>query len=104
MRLLSARVTNYKRFRDTGTITFRDGMNVIVGQNDVGKTALVEALSLRAPSVPHRSILTLPESGMALDPFSRTTATFHLTSAEITRALATQGTVGVSSSRPEEDN
>jgi AAA ATPase domain len=57
----SVQVLNYKSFRDSGKIPLAEGFNVIVGKNDAGKSALVEALSLKAQSKPHKSLLSLPE-------------------------------------------
>ena len=76
------RVFNYKRFRDSGPIRFEAGINVLVGQNDAGKTALVEALGLRNASVPHRSLLA-PIPGQ-----SRIVAEMHLSSEDLRAALA----------------
>jgi predicted ATPase len=61
MQLQSVQVLNYKSFRDSGEIPLDPGFNVIVGKNDAGKSALVEALSLQAQSKPHRSLFSLPE-------------------------------------------
>jgi hypothetical protein len=60
MLIQSFRVQNYKSYLDTGEIKLSPGFNLIVGQNNVGKTALVEALSLQAPLNPHRSLKTMP--------------------------------------------
>jgi AAA15 family ATPase/GTPase len=43
--LQSFRVQNYKSYLDSGELKLSPGFNVIVGQNNVGKTALVDALS-----------------------------------------------------------
>jgi predicted ATP-dependent endonuclease of OLD family len=51
---------NYKSFKDSGTLEFSPGINIIVGQNNAGKTALLEALTLKLSKNPHRSTLTLP--------------------------------------------
>ncbi len=60
MYLSSFRIENYKSFRTTDVISLTPGFNVIVGQNNAGKTALVEALSLTGGNVPHRSLIALP--------------------------------------------
>jgi predicted ATPase len=56
MYLSKFRVENYKSFRDSGEIEFKPGINIIVGQNNSGKTALLEALSMQlyAPK-PHNN-------------------------------------------------
>lgn len=51
------RVHNYKCFLDSQELVFNPGINVIVGPNDVGKTALLEALSLGFSNVPHINVL-----------------------------------------------
>lgn len=58
MKVLSANIKNFKSFKDTGKISFSKHFNVIFGQNNSGKSAFIEALSLRAPNVVHRSALT----------------------------------------------
>ncbi len=57
MHLSSFRVTNYKSFHDSEKVHFEPGFNVIVGRNNVGKTALSEAISLRFLDKPHRSLV-----------------------------------------------
>lgn len=51
------RVHNYKCFLDSQELIFNPGINVIVGPNDIGKTALLEALSLGFSNVPHMNAL-----------------------------------------------
>jgi AAA domain, putative AbiEii toxin, Type IV TA system/AAA ATPase domain len=62
MRIKSATVKNYKSFpaSQTTRVVFSSGINVIVGQNNAGKTALLEALSLRPKNIQHRSLSTHP--------------------------------------------
>ncbi|WP_175425516.1 AAA family ATPase [Trinickia violacea] len=59
MRIASFRVQNYKCFVDTGEIKLTPGFNVFIGRNDAGKSALMEALSLRHTHNPHRSLETV---------------------------------------------
>jgi predicted ATPase len=58
---------NYKSFQDSGLLEFTPGINIIVGQNNAGKTALLEALTLNFGDVPHRSIKTLKTPLSTLD-------------------------------------
>ena len=44
----------------TAIIEFTPGINIIIGQNNSGKTALLEALTLKLSSNPHRSTKTIP--------------------------------------------
>jgi AAA ATPase domain/AAA domain, putative AbiEii toxin, Type IV TA system len=55
MRIDYIRIENYKCFRDTGKITIAPHFTVLIGQNNVGKTAFLEALKA-APALnkPHR--------------------------------------------------
>jgi hypothetical protein len=46
------RVRSYKSFLDSNDIELRPGFNVIVGQNNAGKTALAEALSVHFRNAP----------------------------------------------------
>jgi predicted ATPase len=58
---------NYKSFRDSGALEFKPGINIIVGANNAGKTALLEALTLSFEDIPHRSLKTAGDA----DPSSR---------------------------------
>jgi len=67
----SVQISNYKSFLDSEVIKFSSGFNIIVGQNNVGKTALIEALSFRISDKPHRSLSTasrpnFPRSGSSI--------------------------------------
>jgi predicted ATPase len=70
MQFQSVQILNYKSFRNSGPIPLNPGFNVIVGKNDSGKSAFLEALSLKAQSNPHRSLLTAPKPNSTLDPKS----------------------------------
>lgn len=56
MRIDKFKVTNHKCFDDPKEITLGPHLNVIIGRNNAGKTALLEALSLNFASRPHRSL------------------------------------------------
>lgn len=58
MYLSKIRVKDYKSFRDSGEIEFKSGINIIVGQNNSGKTTLLEALGIKIQDIPHRSLKT----------------------------------------------
>jgi AAA15 family ATPase/GTPase len=58
MYLSKIRVKNYKSFRDSGDIEFKPGINLIVGQNNSGKTALLESIEIRLKNNFHKSINT----------------------------------------------
>ncbi len=62
MRIKRLKIHNYKSFRESDWITFGSGFNIIVGQNNSGKTALLETLRLRnCPSVPYLG-LSIPKN------------------------------------------
>ncbi len=49
------RILNYKSFRDSGWLNLGENFTVVVGQNNSGKTALIQSLRLHeAPNHPHR--------------------------------------------------
>lgn len=53
-------IANYKSFSNSDQLEFDPDFNIIVGQNNSGKTALLEALSLNFSNIEHRSTKTLP--------------------------------------------
>lgn len=64
MWITSARIANYKCFRETPDLQFGRGLNVIVGKNNAGKSALLEALKLPSlGAAPHRSAETVSRPG-----------------------------------------
>lgn len=60
MRLTSIRLRNFKCFADSGEVALSPSLNIFVGQNDSGKSTLLEALTLVQPANPHRSLRTVP--------------------------------------------
>ena len=70
MRIRNLQIMNYKSFKNSGPIEFGDGFNVIVGQNNSGKTALLECVCPRLmTNNPHKE---LQDGGPALqNPDSR---------------------------------
>ncbi len=53
-------IQNYKSFYSTEDIELHNGINIITGQNNAGKTALLQLLSLNFSHHPHKSTKTLP--------------------------------------------
>jgi hypothetical protein len=78
MKLKILQLNNYKSFFDSSQLSLEPGFNLVVGANNVGKTALLEAMSLNFASHPHRSILTIPWPGAQPAPNSTVQATFQL--------------------------
>jgi hypothetical protein len=89
VRLETARVINYKSFADSGQLHLEHGFNVIVGRNNIGKTALADAVGLRFPNTPHRSLSTIPIGGAPRDPMSRVEASIRLEVEELRELLTT---------------
>lgn len=78
MRIDSIRITNFKCFAATDEILLSTGFNVIVGQNNAGKTALVQALGVRFDDVPHRSLDTARTPTAWVDPMSEVVIALEL--------------------------
>ena len=62
MYLSKFRLFNYKSFQDSEVLEFKPGINIIVGANNSGKTALVEGLSLNFQSNIYKGLMKLPYS------------------------------------------
>jgi predicted ATP-binding protein involved in virulence len=93
---------NYKSFPDSGVLEFQPGINIIVGANNSGKTALLEALTLNFKTSPHRSIETLPQPNSTPIRESVAKVTLIFTKAEIHSLfdnLSPNCYVGLSSAR-----
>lgn len=84
------KLENYKSIYSSGDLSFTPGFNVIIGRNDVGKTSLVEGLSLAFPTVSHLSLKTRPDRGVSLPlPFeSRASCTLSLSGDEMRDLLS----------------
>ncbi|MGG6295283.1 AAA family ATPase [Leptolyngbya sp. AN02str] len=75
MYISKLQIYNYKSFYESEEVEFTPGFNIIVGQNNAGKTALVEALSLKFDNKPHRSFKTAPREESNLTSKSRVSIT-----------------------------
>jgi len=64
MHIRSVEIENYKCFGTKTKLSFGPGINVILGRNSSGKSALLEVLSLDIQPVAHRSLKTVPVRGM----------------------------------------
>src|SRR3954470_13934544 len=87
MYISEARLLNYKSFNDSGLLQLEPGINVIVGQNSAGKTALLEALSLSFLENPHKSLLTVPDVGIPPPPNSRLELTLNFSKDDLVRMM-----------------
>lgn len=95
MYIANCKIENYKSFRSTPEIPLTPGFNVIVGQNNVGKTALVEALSLTFAQHQHRSLQTVPVRNTPVTGASTVTASLRLSRDEVLHYLTRLGTFHV---------
>jgi AAA domain, putative AbiEii toxin, Type IV TA system/AAA ATPase domain len=86
MKLLKFRIQNFKGFYDSGEVELGGGFNFFVGQNDSGKSSLMEALSLQISNAPHRSTRTLPTPVTLPDPTSVVTYTASFGKEDLDRA------------------
>nr|WP_294502382.1 ATP-binding protein [uncultured Rhodopila sp.] len=55
MRLTKARILGFQSFSDSGDVGFSGGINLIIGQNNVGKSAFLRALLPTLSDDPHRT-------------------------------------------------
>jgi recombinational DNA repair ATPase RecF len=90
MRIHSIRIRNYKSYRDVGPISLGLHFNVIVGQNNSGKTAFLEALdTANFDSHPHKRL----EGGkpVLIDPQSRLDIEVAISGPELEQLLLARG-------------
>ena len=87
MYISSVRVNNYKSFNQSPILELKRGFNIIVGKNNAGKTALLEALSLQFSQKPHRSIKTAPKVNSHINPTSSVDIAFTLDRSELIEIL-----------------
>lgn len=62
MYISKVQIGNYKSNYESPVLELKPGFNIIVGKNNVGKTALLEALSLKIKPNAHRSPKTVPSA------------------------------------------
>lgn len=59
MKILKLNLHNYKSFQSSGWLDFSPSFSVVIGKNNAGKSALLEAFRLIAnPNQPHRTLST----------------------------------------------
>jgi recombinational DNA repair ATPase RecF len=80
-------VFNYKSYRESPEIEFKRGFNVITGQNNAGKTALLEALPLQFEANPHRTVASVPYPGASPPTESVVKFTFVIDRKELLRLI-----------------
>lgn len=55
MKLIKARIHGFQSFTDSGEVEFLEGINLVIGQNNAGKSALLRALLPALPDDRHRT-------------------------------------------------
>ncbi|MGD1703434.1 ATP-dependent nuclease [Dapis sp. BLCC M229] len=76
-------ILNYKSFRDSDWLEFQPGINIIVGRNNSGKTALLESLALQFKDNPYRNIRMRDIPDLDSPDESTANITFRLKNTEI---------------------
>jgi predicted ATPase len=88
VRIAKIKIRNYKSFRESQELEFTSGFNIISGQNNTGKTALLEALGLRFSPNPHRSLISMPLRDTFVDPASVVDISLAVSRDELAGSLA----------------
>jgi predicted ATPase len=88
LRILSAELHDYLSFRDCPPIEFREGINLVVGTNNSGKSALLKALNPNLPAQANRSEERFRESEL---PSPNVTLTIRTSGERIRQAALEQG-------------
>ena len=87
MRIRDFRVKNYKSWLDSEKLSLNHGFNIIIGQNNAGKTALLQSLSLNISNNPNRSPSTKPIIESQLYQFAKLTSSYELNEDEAWRLI-----------------
>src|SRR5260370_13503138 len=91
MYISEIQIGNYKSFHRPEPLNLELGFNVVIGQNNVGKTVLLECLRIDVVSKPHRSLKTLASVRDPIDPDSTFGITFSLSREELLKILEGNG-------------
>src|SRR5262245_33293850 len=89
MRFISIQIKNYKSFDESQKIRLASGRNVVVGQNNSGKTALLEAISLTFGREPHKT--SRRPRGFPVPDLSDVLFDFALSGTEMKKVLLAAG-------------
>jgi predicted ATPase len=93
-------VRNYKSFYKPQAVEFTPGFNIVSGQNNSGKTALLEALGLSFTARPHRSLETVPTRDRIPHPDSLVDVSFTLSPEEVKELMLASGSTQFSIATP----
>jgi AAA domain, putative AbiEii toxin, Type IV TA system len=92
MRIVSIKIGNFKCFAATESITLDPHMNLVVGKNNSGKSAFLEAVRPIGFGRPHRTAKTMPAIDATIDEESRVEFCIEASGEEIKSTLLNQGT------------
>lgn len=101
MRLHKARVTGFQSFADSGDVTFERGINLIVGPNNVGKSAFLRALQPALSDDRHRTPAEWRDVGL---PAPSTKLRIEVSGAEIRQAVIERGVAAIIPAWPDAPN
>src|SRR5258708_26430101 len=87
MKIETLRIQNYKSWIDSGELPLHPGKNIVVGQNNAGKSSILEILSLTAGHKPHRSLETVPDQNSQSNHSSKIDITLSFSEGEIMSIL-----------------
>lgn len=88
MHISEFQLNNYKSYLKSETLKLLPGINVIVGRNHAGKTALLEGLSLNFPNKPYRSSRVRRRAGSREDTPSSAVFSFTISRDELWEILS----------------
>lgn len=83
MRISKFQIANYKGYIDSGELVFTPRFNIVVGQNNAGKTTLLNALALNFTGKPHKSIEAIPTATSPINPITSASVTLTVDSQEL---------------------
>ena len=87
MHIADVEIRNYKSFLSSGVFRLEKGFNIVTGQNNAGKSALLEALGLQFPAAPHSTLKSKPRVSTSLKSDSSVTLTFVVDRDEVYDAI-----------------
>jgi hypothetical protein len=88
MKLLDVRVQGFQSFSDSGRVEFAEGVNLLVGPNNVGKSAFLRALQPNLPDDRHRNAARWENFRL---PPPEVTVTLEISGSELASALLQTG-------------
>lgn len=93
MKIQELRLTNYRSYADETTIRFGDGINTIVGENNVGKTTLLSAISggLQSIGLSGRQGIVAPDIGLFSKHYTEVRLKLLLNQEELAPSLTGMG-------------